>query len=114
MTTNVSIPGQAHRDPWRICAAIGTGTLIPTTVFAWVLVLSTYEASRCLTYGECNRNVDALLSVAWWAFLGSVAAGLLALVLPKRWQAMKRLRPVLAITQLLLQAITFAAILGSA
>ena len=115
MTINVSVPDQGRRDPWRICAAIGTVTLLPTTVFAWFLVLSTYESSRCLTYGEeCNRNADVLLSVAWWAFLGSAAAGLLAIVFPKKWQAVKRLRPVLAIAQLLLQATAFAAVLGSA
>ncbi|GAA2381183.1 hypothetical protein [Nonomuraea africana] len=115
MTANANVRGRSGWDPWRRCAAIGTATLIPTTVLAWIYVLSTAEFSRCLTYGEqCAPAADVLLPIAWWTFWGSVAAGVGALVLPKRWRVMTWLRPVLAVAQLLLQVATFAAVVGSA
>ncbi|GAA3472746.1 hypothetical protein [Nonomuraea roseola] len=115
MTVNANPPRQARWDGWRRCAVIGTVTLVPTSVLAWVYVLSTYAFSRCLTYGEqCDLGSSGLLSLAWWAFCGSAAAGLLAIVLPARWQAMTWLRPALAVTQLLLQLVTFTAVVAAA
>ncbi|GLW07855.1 hypothetical protein Misp01_29850 [Microtetraspora sp. NBRC 13810] len=101
-----------RRDPWRVCAAIGTGALLPTTALAWLLVLGSPEFTRCLTYGEeCDPNARVLGEVAWWAFWGSLGSGVLALALPTRWQ---RLRPAPALIQLALQAVVFTAVLGHA
>ncbi|NUR92501.1 MAG: hypothetical protein HOY71_51230 [Nonomuraea sp.] len=100
--------------PWwrgRITALIGLGTLVPVTVLAWFLLFVTWSYSRCLAYGEgCNPASDTLMTVAWWAFWGSAAAGVAALVVRR---AATRTRLAFVTVQLGLELTTFVSVIAS-
>ncbi|WP_067825585.1 hypothetical protein [Actinomadura kijaniata] len=112
MSTNST---RTRRDPWRVGAVVGLVTLLPVTALAWIHVLSTETFGRCLTYGEtCDPAADTWLPVAWWAFWGSAAAGIVAVALPRRVRTAAVVRPVLVTAQATLQAMVFASVVASA
>ncbi|WP_067483669.1 hypothetical protein [Actinomadura hibisca] len=101
-----------RRDPWRVAAGVGLGALIPSTVLAWIVVLSSSAFARCLTYGEnCDPNAGTLLTVAWWSFWASAVAAVLAVMLPRPARAV---RPPLVVLHAVLHVVTFAAVVASA
>ncbi|MFD5076146.1 hypothetical protein [Streptomyces sp. NPDC058371] len=73
-------PRPAHRA-LSLWAGWGLGLLVPTVVLAWIAVLSGERGTNCLMYGEeCSPVPGSLLYGCFWTAL---AAGVLALALPR-------------------------------
>lgn len=72
-----SAPGRALTR-W---SAWGLALLIPSVLATALAALSTYRGSRCAVYGEC-RQVSG--SLVYGSLVTAVAAGLAALVWPRR------------------------------
>ncbi|NUK04323.1 hypothetical protein HRW18_25165 [Streptomyces lunaelactis] len=114
--TDPALPVPARRDrQWHRPAYIGLTTLLPTAVVAWLPALMSERFGRCLTYGEqCARDADMLGTVAWYAFWGSAAAGVAAVIVTSAAGWARRLRKSLVLIQLTLQMTTATAILALA
>ncbi|MFI6514430.1 hypothetical protein ACIBF1_02570 [Spirillospora sp. NPDC050679] len=101
-----------RRDPWRVAAGIGLGALIPSTVLAWIVLLSSPAFARCLTYGEdCDPNAGTLMEVAWWSFWASAATAVVAVMLPRSARAA---RPPLVALHAVAHLVTFGAVVAGA
>lgn len=68
-----------------VWAAVGLGLLVPLVVGCRLLALSTEHGTQCLMYGDstqgCHQGGGAVL---YGLFFASAAAGVAALVLPRR------------------------------
>ncbi|TQK45209.1 hypothetical protein FBY35_6762 [Streptomyces sp. SLBN-118] len=115
MSDAPAIPARTSDRQWRRPAYLGLLTLLPTAVVAWLPVLMSESFGRCLTYGEeCAPGYNTLAGVAWYAFWGSAAAGVAALILYPTGGWARRARKSLVLTQLALQIVTASAILAMA
>ncbi|MEU5091223.1 hypothetical protein [Streptomyces sp. NPDC021356] len=79
----------AAREPGHnstVWAAVGLGLLLPMVIGCWLLALSTQHGTQCVMYGDyyqdCHQGSGDVL---YGFFFASVAAGVSALVLPRRW-----------------------------
>jgi hypothetical protein len=109
------LPNQDTDRRWRRRARIGLLTLFPTAVVAWLPVLMSERFARCISYrDECAAGYNILASVAWYAFWGSAAAGVAAMVVTSTADWARRLRKSLVLSQLMLQITAATAIVAQA
>ncbi|MEU4492989.1 hypothetical protein OG729_22575 [Streptomyces sp. NBC_00210] len=115
MNDALPLRSQTSDRQWHRPAYLGLVTLFPTALLAWLPVLMSERFGRCLGYGEeCAPGYNMLGNVAWYAFWGSAAAGVAAVIVISTAGWARRLRKTLVLTQLTLQITTATAILAMA
>ncbi|MFG3546954.1 hypothetical protein [Streptomyces sp. NPDC047725] len=92
---------------WSVAGLV---LLLPTVVVSWILVLASARGSECLMYGRHCSSVPG--SVVFGVFWASLAAGVVALLLPRaRWTPV---RCGVVVVQWCAQLLVGALILGRA
>jgi hypothetical protein len=115
MTDAPPLPDQDSDRRWRRRARIGLLTLFPTAVVAWLPVLMSEQFARCITYSEeCVAGYNTVVTVAWYSFWGSAAAGVAAMVVTSTAGWARSLRKALVLAQLTLQITAATAIVAQA
>lgn len=103
-TDHAAVPRSGNAARIRVRSCLAAFALVPASVIAVVLALTSESAGRCLTYGEgCSGNSAQPLLIT---LLGVVLAWAVALLTPARGAASHSVRIVAYRTQLGLECLT--------